>query len=732
MLPTAAAMRAWRESLRRFEVLNDTAGIAAAVGNIGAGFYMAQDYDSAEVYLGRSRDLAERIGDYRTTGNAVGTLGSVSQDRGNMRRASELYARAGGLRERSGDTRGMAADQNNLGLVTQELGDLAGARHAFEAALAINRASGRTEPAATNLVNLANVASLEGDYGEAAQRYREALAIYSEHGKRLDGASVLHNRGLLAMRRGDYGAAVRVLVEAAGIYGRTGPVAEEIAAREDLASARAAAGDLQGARLELKRAEKLAAPNDGGLASLALGRADLAAQFNRLAEAERHYARAEQLARGAGEDQTRAAAQRGLGLVWLMRENYPRAQAALELALRSQGGDRRASALTRLLIGYTQRHRGDTAAARRVLVQALDTLHALGDAPGEAAALGAIGDLEAKAGLQLTAESLYQRGLARLAAHPAPDIAWQLHTGFARALLSRNALAQASAELRAAIEEIEHVSSGLSVEERRAAFLADKWEAYLELALVQRTLGHPDTAFETSERLRARQMLDLLARGRVVPAGKATGELAARVQDVRRRITELTRQLETQGDGDPGLRGAALGGPAAAATREALAQVQDGYSELLTEMREANPSYAALVRGESAATDEVQRALGPDDALLEDLVGDSTTIVFVVTADSVASLDLNVPRTTIAGLVDFARGTLGSPRAGPARQAWRAPMRRLFRFLIAPVGGGGLLGGQRRPFICPPGGLHYFSLPAPLQPGTPEPLPLRRLVIQDR
>src|SRR2546427_8427892 len=35
------------------------------------------------------------------------------------------------------------------------------------------------------------------------------------------------------------------------------------------------------------------------------------------------------------------------------------------------------------------------------------------------------------------------------------------------------------------------------------------------------------------------------------------------------------------------------------------------------------------------------------------------------------SLDLNVTRGTIAGLVDFARGTLGSPREGPARLHWR-------------------------------------------------------------
>jgi len=726
------AMRVWRESLGRFEALSDTAGIAAALGNLGAGFYLAQEYDSAETYLTRSRDLADRIGDHRTVGNAVGTLGSVSKDRGDLRRASELYARASEIRERSSDARGLAADQNNLGLIAQELGDLAEARRAFGAALAANRSAGRPEPAATNLVNLGNVASLEGDYAEAAARYREALATYREQGNRADVAFVLQNIGLLAMRRGDYTAAVAALTEAVGIYRRLGPASQEIAARTNLAAARAAAGDLQGARAQLQRAERLAGTDGGSLASLALGRADLAVQFNHLPEAERHYGRAERLARGAGGGDIRASAQQGLGLVLLMRENYPRARAALELALQTQtaSGDKRAPALTRLLIGHAARHSGDTAAARRALVHALDTLRALGDAGGEATALGALGDLETQAGLPLTAESLYQRGLARLGARPAPDITWQLHAGLASALRSRGALVEAAAELRAAIEEIERVSGRLSVEERRAAFLADKWEVYVELALVQHSLGRPEAAFETSERLRARQMLDLLARGRVVPAGDASRDLAAREQDLRRRITELTRQLETPGEADPGLRGPALAGTAAAATREALARAQDAYGELLAEMREANPSYSALVRGEVAAAGEVRQALAPDEVLLEYLVGDSMTLVFVVTADSVAALDLNVTRGTIAGLVDFARGTLGSPTEGAARQAWRAPLRRLYRHLVMPVEASGLVAGKRRLLIAPHVELHYLPFAALVRPGSPARLLIERYVLE--
>lgn len=727
-----AAMRVWRESLRRFEALADTAGVAAALGSLGAGFFHAQEYDSAEVYLDRSREFAEQIGDHRTAGNAVGNLGSVSKDRGDLRRASELYTRASELRERTGDSRGRAADQNNLGLIAEELGDLAGARRAYEAALAANRSAGRAEPAATNLVNLGNVASLDGEYAEAAARYREALATYREQGNRADVAFVLHNTGLLSMRRGDYRSAVAALTEAAGIYRRNGPPADELAVRQNLASARAATGDLQGARVELRRAEGLAAKGGASVAGLALGRGDLAVQFNQLPEAERHYARAERLARLAGDGDTRAAAQQGLGLVLLMRESYPRARATLELALQTQVGsaDRRAPALTRMLIGYAQRHSGDTSAARRSLALALDTLRALGDAGGEAAALNALGDLETQAGLALTAESLYQRGLERLGARAAPDIAWQLHAGLAGALRSRGALVEATAELRAAIEEIERVSGRLSVEERRAEFLADKWAVYVELASVERSLGRPDAAFEASERLRARQLLDLLARGRVALSGETSRDLAAREQDLRRRITELTRQLEIPGEADPGLRGPALVGTAAAATREALARAQDAYSELLLEMREANPSYSALVRGEIATAGEVRRALAPDEVLLEYLVGDSTTIAFVVTADSVAALDLNVTRATIAGLVDFARGTLGSPTEGAARQAWRAPLRRLFRHLMLPVEATGLMVGKRRLLIAPHVELHYLPFAALVRPGSPERLLVERYVIE--
>jgi CHAT domain-containing protein len=724
-LGIGAAAQAWRASLVRCEALGDTAGMGAALGNLGAGFFAAGELDSAAAYFGNARDHAEAVGDFRTLGNAIGALANVSRDRGELRRAGELYASAAEIRERTGDTRGVAADRNNLGMVAQTLGDLDGARRAFGEALALNRRYDRAEPAALNLVNLGTVATIAGEYAIAAARYREALGSYRDQGNRVGEALALRNLGLLALRRGEYRAAAATLTEALAVYEATGHAVEAIAVRRDLALVRSAMGDLQGARGELRRAEQRALGQQAGaavLAPLALGRADLALQFNSLVEAEREYARAEALFRRAGDRGGRAEAQQGRGMLLARRESYGPAQTALQAALRVQeaAGDPRPAALTRLILGAVQQRQGDTTSAHLTLTRALVSLRGLGDAVGEAAALAMLGDLESEGGMYLTAEALYQRGLGRLGGRLAPNVTWRLYAGLGAALRGRGAVGDAVRALRTAVDEIERVSGAVTPEDRRADFLADKWEVYAQLALAERARGRAEAAFEASERLRARQMLDLLARGRVASASEASDTLLSREQDFRRRIAALTRRLEEAGTGEGGLRGPAWSDTSAAAVREALAGAQEAYTELLRELSEARPGYATMVRGEVAPAREVMARLSRDDVLLEYLVTDSTTVVFVVTADSVTVVDLDVDRAALVALVDFARGTLTRPERAAARQVWRTAMRRLYDELLAPVEASGLLDGKRRLLLAPHGELHYLPFAALIRRGARE------------
>jgi tetratricopeptide (TPR) repeat protein len=219
-----AAIAMWRRALARATSIADTVGVAAVLGNIGAGLLAESRVDSAEDYLTRSRALAHTVGDLRVEANALTALATLSKERGDFAAAREHYGQAAGLSERIGDSRGVAADHNNLGLLAQTVGDTLEASRQFEAALALNRRDGRDAVAATNLVNLAGLASEAGDFPRAETLYRDALATWREREQWANLASALRGLGLLELRRGDYPAARANLFEALSIYRRTGPV----------------------------------------------------------------------------------------------------------------------------------------------------------------------------------------------------------------------------------------------------------------------------------------------------------------------------------------------------------------------------------------------------------------------------------------------------------------------------------------------------------------------------
>jgi CHAT domain-containing protein len=472
-------------------------------------------------------------------------------------------------------------------------------------------------------------------------------------------------------------------------------------------------GQLQGALDGLRRAQRLAdsalAP-PGVRAGIALAHADLAVQLNTLAEADRLYTRAGLLYRQAGDQRGEAEVRQGQGRLLFAREEYTPARTLLEGALRAEvaAGNERAAALTRLSLGEVAAARGDTAAARRLLAQSAAGLERLGDPVGTAAALGERAALEGGAGLPAAADSLYRAGLDRLHGHLAPEIAWRLHAGLALARHAQGRDDEAARELRAALAELERPSRSLTLVERRSAFLADKWDVYAQLALIEQARARPEAAFEASERLRAREMLELLSRGRVTPPSDTAADLVAREQDLRRRIGELTDGLGSAAEYP--LRGPLS--PGAGAAPEALGQAQDAYAELLLEMRERSPRHAALVTPVVATWRDVAHRLGPDAAFIEYLVGDSGSLAFVVTQDTLATVDLGVGRRDLARLVKFGRGTLQAPGAPPADSLWRGPLRQLHQYLIAPLEEAGLVAGKTRLVVVPHADLHYVPFAA--------------------
>lgn len=719
---TSEAMRLWREAHARARTIGDTAGMAAALGNIGVGFYRDWALDSADAYVVRAGVLADAVGDRRTARNALRTRASIAQQRGDRGEARRAYNDALSTSLGIGDVRGAASDHTNLGLIAAELYDFVEARRQYRAALTLAGTHALDDAAAMAMLNLANVESAAAVYDSAASLYRGALDRFQALDDSASAALTRHNLGLLELRRGDYRGARTHLVEARDVFDRVGTVEDRVQVRRDLAAVQAAMGDLRGAQERLRSAEQLLKelPDARALAAdVALAQADLSVHLNAFVEADAQYRAAQALYRSAGDIVGELEAAQGQASLLSERKLFARAAEQLEGISRAQVqlGDARSAALTRLTMAAVLREHRDLPAARRTASEALDALRGLGDAVGEAAALAVLGDVERDAGAPVTAAAHYRAGLARLRVSDAPTLEWELHAGLARAARASGDVTLAIDEFRAATGIVERMAGLLPLPERRAMFLSDKWDVYADLALIQRARRDASAAYDASERLRARQTLDLLARGRIAPRPASDTAWSARQQDLRARIRELTQRLEAQEAAMSTLRGPDLSTSASAATREALARTQQEYAQLLLELRGSEEAVATIVRGDVVPWRVVAARLSAGQALLTYLVTDTASVVFVLTPDTVRVVDLNVGRGALASLIEFTRGTVLRPDTARESAIWRTPLRRLYQHLLDPVEQAGLLRGVRELIIVPHGELHYLPFAALIASG---------------
>ena len=240
-------------------------------------------------------------------------------------------------------------------------------------------------------------------------------------------------------------------------------------------------------------------------------------------------------------------------------------------------------------------------------------------------------------------------------------------------------------------------------------------DLYAELALIEHARGRNAAAFATSERLRSRQMRELVARGAVARPAGVDARLAERERQLRGRMVELAA-----GGGGPATRSAlmrdAAAFPAAAGSSEELAATQSAYGELLSRLGAASPQYAALLMPPSTSHREVAARLRPGEALLEYMVSDSATLLFVVTRDSLRVFPIAIGRDDLAAAIDFARAAITRRPAGRTREPWVPPLQRLHRLLIEPAESAGALRGIGTLIFAPHGELHFLPFAALMGP----------------
>jgi CHAT domain-containing protein len=221
--------------------------------------------------------------------------------------------------------------------------------------------------------------------------------------------------------------------------------------------------------------------------------------------------------------------------------------------------------------------------------------------------------------------------------------------------------------------------------------------------------GYATAALETSERARARGLLDLLVEARAHIREGADPQLAAREGELERRL-----------DASAAERHQLLGGEhtpeEAAALDKKIDELTGEYRAVQAQLRRKSPRYAALVQPQPLTGAEIQGQLDPDTILLVYWLGSPQAgrgWLWAVTRDGLTSHELPARAVVEAA----ARRFLDVFVEGKGRPADDKAAEDLGRMLLSPVGAG--IAGKRV-VVVSDGALQYVPFAAlPLPSATP-------------
>jgi hypothetical protein len=155
------------------------------------------------------------------------------------------------------------------------------------------------------------------------------------------------------------------------------------------------------------------------------------------------------------------------------------------------------------------------------------------------------------------------------------------------------------------IDVIEGMRADIKIEQLRDGFITNKIDVYETLVRLQSDLDETEAAFETAERSRARNFIDLLGNQRLNLQNAVDQELYERQLRMRARIVEheaLVAQAEDK--------------KTAEVYRTSLARLHDELRDLMLEIQAKNPQLASIVSVDPLKIDEVQKLLEPGVVLL--------------------------------------------------------------------------------------------------------------------
>lgn len=354
------------------------------------------------------------------------------------------------------------------------------------------------------------------------------------------------------------------------------------------------------------------------------------------------------LLRAAGDKRVEAIALDNLGVLQRASGNF---QAALEsfqqaLAQRRALGDKRGEGITLSNLGHMYQILGAAPQALVLQLQALPLLQATGDNHRRALALDRVGSAYRQMGELSQALAYHEQALPLLEAVGDQLAQAAVLKNIAWLKREQQDWPTARANIEQALTLLESLRANVNSPELRTSFLgsvAEYYEFYTDLLMQLHTVepdaGYARTALESSEKARARSLLDLLGEARVNIRQGVETTLLEREQKLKNQLTvkldQLTRLLNSKATAEQ-----------QRAARAAVDQLVAAYQQVQADIRQTSPAYAALAHPAPLSATAIQQLLDADTVLLEYALGERQSHLWVVTPDSLKAYALP-PRAEI-------------------------------------------------------------------------------------
>jgi CHAT domain-containing protein/tetratricopeptide (TPR) repeat protein len=518
--------------------------------------------------------------------------------------AIEAYKQALPFFQSAGDPYWQALTLRMVAVVYGRLGEFPKAVEYYQQALPLFRVAGDKYQESSALIGIGGAHEVLGNTPKALAFYRQALLVTPKGEEPALEGAILSNIGKIYYDLSDWQMALEYYHQALSRF--------------------RAIGEKRGAAITLSNI---------GVAYSSLGEREKSLDYYREALSLQH---------GIGDKAKEAETLTNMGFTYAGLGQVPQALEAYAqaLPLRKAAGDRLGEATTLDYMGMAYSSLGEQDKALNYHQQALELGRAVGDQRGEARTLSNLGYLYAASGQWEKSAEYYNQALAGFRRVGDRQSEASALYGLARTERNNGNLAGSREHLEAALSLFEDVRVNAGAGQLRASYLASKQDAYqfyigllMELHRRDPTKGHDAIALQTSERARARSLLDMLGEAHVDIRQGVDAELLERERN-------LKQQLSAQAQRQIRLLGQKTSQDQLVQLNKDLGALEDEYQQVQAQLRKKSPGYASLTQPRPLDLKEIQNQLEPGTLLLEYSLGEDRSYVWAITQTSLKTFEL--------------------------------------------------------------------------------------------